>query len=72
MAASETADIAKNVLASEGGKAALNQALIIARTKSTLSIAAGITCVACVPVVGVVTSASMCVACGVLMAKTLG
>jgi hypothetical protein len=56
VAASETADIAKDVLASEGGKAALNQALMIARTKPALSIAAGITCVAC----------------GVLMAKTLG
>jgi len=37
-----------------------------------LSIAAGITCIACVPVAGVAASPGMCIACGILIAKTLG
>lgn len=68
----DAADAAKNVVGSEGGKEALNQALKIARSKPALSIAAGITCIACMPAVGIAASPSMCVACGILIAKTLG
>ena len=71
-AAVDAADAAKDVVGSEGGKEALNQALKVARSKPALSIAAGITCIACMPVAGVAASPSMCVACGILIAKTLG
>jgi hypothetical protein len=68
-----SADAAAQAVASaEGGKEALNVALKIARSKPALSVAAGITCIACVPVVGVAASPGLCVACGILIAKTLG
>jgi hypothetical protein len=68
----DSADAAAQAVTSEGGKEALNAALKIARSKPALSIAAGITCIACVPVTGVVASPGMCIACGILIAKTLG
>lgn len=68
----DAADAAKDVVGSKGGKEALNQALKVARSKPALSIAAGITCIACMPAAGVAVSPSMCVACGILIAKTLG
>ena len=68
----EAKDAAKDVLATEGGKEALNQALKVSRSKPALSIAAAVTCLACFPAAGVGASASMCIACGILLAKTLG
>jgi hypothetical protein len=68
----DAADAAKEVLGSEGGKEALNEALKVARSKPALSIAAGIACIACMPAAGVAASPSMCIACGILIAKTLG
>jgi hypothetical protein len=68
----DSVDAASQVIASEGGKEVLNTVLKIGRSKPALSIAAGITCIACVPVVGVVASPGMCIACGILIAKTLG
>jgi len=65
-------DVAAQAVTSEGGKEALNAALKLARSKPALSIAAGITCIACVPVAGVAASPGMCIACGILIAKTLG
>jgi hypothetical protein len=56
----------------EGGKEILSKTFEVARSKPALALAAGITCLACVPVAGVVTSPGMCVACGILIAKTLG
>lgn len=66
------ADVAAQAVNSEGGKEALNAALKLARSKPAMSIAAGITCIACVPVAGVAASPGMCIACGILIAKTLG
>jgi len=57
---------------SEGGKEALNAALKIARSKPSLSICAGLTCAACIPVAGSAASPALCIACGILIAKTLG
>jgi len=68
----QAVDPATQVLGHEGGKEALNTALKVARAKPTLSVAAAITCLACVPVAGVVTSPAMCIRCGILIAKTLG
>lgn len=66
------AETATQVRASEGGKEALNAALKIARGKPALSVATAITCIACVPVAGAVASPGLCVACGILIAKTFG
>jgi len=55
-----------------GGKEVLNAALKTARQKPALSVAAAITCLACAPAAGLAASPSMCVACGILLAKVLG
>jgi len=68
----DSADAAAQAVASEGGKEALSTAFKIARSKPALSVAAGITCIACVPVAGVAASPGLCIACGILIAKTLG
>ena len=68
----DSADAAAQAVASKGGKEALNMALKIAGSKPALSVAAGITCIACVPVAGVAASPGLCIACGILIAKTLG
>lgn len=73
--ASDAADVAKTAkkaIAAEGGKEALNSALKVARGKPALSIAAAITCAACLPVAGAGASTGLCIACGILIAKTLG
>ena len=72
VAASDPAQVAKDTLATEGGKEVLNEALKVARSKPALSVATTIVCVACVPVAGASASASMCVACGILLAKVIG
>lgn len=68
----DAAEAAKYVEGSEGAKEAVNQALKVARSKPALSIAAGITCLAYIPAAGVASSPSICVTCGILLAKTLG
>ena len=68
----DPAETAAQVVASEGGKEALNAALKIARSKPALSVAMGITCIACVPVAGAAASPGLCIACGILIAKTFG
>ena len=66
----EAVPVSKETL--EGGKEALNAALKTARSKPALSIAAGITCLACLPAGAIAASPSMCFACGILIAKVLG
>ena len=56
----------------EGGKEVINAVLSGARKKPALSVAAGIICLACAPVAAAPVSASMCVACGILLAKVFG
>ena len=68
----DAAETAKDVIGSEGGKEALNEALKVARSKPALSVAAGITCLGCFPVAGAATSPGLCIACGILIAKTIG
>jgi hypothetical protein len=65
-------DAAKDVVGSEGGKAILNQTLQITRSKPALSIAAGITCIACIPIAVAAASPEVCIACGILIAKVIG
>jgi hypothetical protein len=70
--ASDPVDAAANIVGSKGGKQALNEALLFARSKPALSVATGIVCLAC-PAVGVIpASPPLCIACGILIAKTFG
>jgi hypothetical protein len=70
----DAADAAKDVVGvgAEGGKAALNEAFKVARSKPALSVAAGIVCVGCMPAAGIAASPAMCIACGILVAKVIG
>ena len=52
----------------EAAKGALNVALKGLRSKPAMTIATGVTYVSCIPVTG----AAMCIACRILIAKTLG
>ena len=64
------------ILGSEGGrqatKGAIDAALKMAKSKPAMSAATTIVCLACVPAAGAVASPGMCIACGILIAKTLG
>lgn len=68
----DAAETAQEVISSEAGKEALNQALKVARSKPALSVAAGITCAACLPFAGAAASPGLCIACGILIAKVIG
>jgi hypothetical protein len=63
------AEAATQIVASQAGKKALNTALKIAGSRSSLTIATTISCAACV---GATYSPALCIACGILVAKTLG
>lgn len=49
-------------------KEVLNLGLQVARSKPAMTVATGIVCISCVPVAG----AGLCIACGILIAKTFG
>lgn len=65
-------DTSSQIIGSDAAKGAVNGAFKLVRSKPVLVLAAVISCSACVPTVGVAASASMCVACGILIAKTVG
>jgi hypothetical protein len=65
-------DSSSQALRLKGGKEVLHSALKMARSKPSLALAATITCLACPPVAGVASSQELFMACGVLIAKTLG
>lgn len=69
---SEAGKVANEVISSEGGKEIISTALKVARGKPALSVAGAITCLACVPVAGAASSPTICVACGILIAKVIG
>jgi len=70
------AEVAKQAIGNEGGlkatKSTLQVALTLARGKPALSVATGIVCLSCAPTAGITASPGMCVACGILIAKTFG
>ena len=72
----DNVETATNIAASEGSKEAtkkaLDSALKLARTKPAMSTATGIVCLACIPLGGAAVSPGLCVACGILIAKTFG
>lgn len=74
--AGDPAEAAGQVIGSEGGRAAakeaVNGALKLAKSKPAMTTATGIVCLACVPIAGAVASPGMCIACGILIAKTFG
>lgn len=72
----DPAEAAGQVLGSEGGrlaaKEAVNGALKFAKSKPAMTTATTIVCLACVPIAGAAASPGMCIACGILIAKTVG
>lgn len=72
----DPAEAANQVIGTEGGKKAakeaLDAALKMAKSKPAMSAATGIVCLACIPTAGVAASPGMCIACGILIAKTFG
>ena len=69
-------EAANQAVGSEGGreatKRALDGALKVAKSKPAMSTATGIVCLACIPVAGAAASPGLCIACGILIAKTFG
>ena len=70
--ASEPVELASEVMGNEGAKQALNTALKIAKSKPAMTTATGTVCLACIPVAGAAANLGMCIACGILIAKTFG
>ena len=70
------ADAASQVIGTEGGKKvtkeALDAALKMAKSKPAMTTATGIVCLACIPAAGAAASPGLCIACGILIAKTFG
>ena len=65
-------DTASQVTGTDAGKTALNEALKFSKTKPALSIATGIVCLACISTATAATSPALCIAGGILIAKTFG
>jgi hypothetical protein len=53
-------------------KGVVGEAMSFAKSKPGMSLATAITCLACVPAAGASASPGLCIACGILIAKTLG
>lgn len=74
--AGDNAEVVGQALGSEGGelagKEAINATLKMARSKPAMTAATSIVCLACFPVAGAAASPGLCVACGILIAKTFG
>lgn len=72
----DSAELASQAIGAEGSREAskqvLDSALKLARSKPAMSTATGIVCLACLPVAGAAVSPGLCIACGILIAKTLG
>jgi hypothetical protein len=72
----DPAEGAGQVICAEGGvkaaKEVLNAALRMAKSKPAMSTATGIVCLACIPAAGAAASPGLCIACGILVAKTIG
>lgn len=72
----DPAQAAGQVIGAEVGtkaaKEVLDTTLKMAKSKPAMSTATSIVCLACIPAVGVTASPALCVACGILIAKTFG
>lgn len=71
----DSAEAASQAIRAEGGrkvtKEILYAALKMAKSKPAMSTATGIVCIACIPA-GASASPGLCIACGILIAKTFG
>ena len=69
-------EAAGNVIGSEGSqeatKKALDSTLKLARSKPAMFTATSIVCLACIPASSAAVSPGLCIACGILIAKTFG
>lgn len=69
-------EAASQVLGSEGSKKVtkevIDAALKMAKSKPAMTTATVIVCFSCIPVAGTAASTSLCIACGILIAKTFG
>jgi hypothetical protein len=72
----DPAEAAGQVIGAEGGskaaKEALNTGLRMAKSKPAMTTATAVVCLACVPAAGAAASPGLCIACGILIAKTFG
>lgn len=72
----DPAQAASSVIGAEGGKIvtkkAIDAALIAAKGKPAMTMATTIVCLGCIPIASAAASPAMCIACGILLAKTLG
>ena len=72
----EPIQAAEQVLSTEGDRAVakkdLNSALKVARSKPAMAVATTIVCGAYIPIADACASPGICIACGILVAKTLG
>lgn len=73
---SEPLELVGESLGNEGGrqaaKEAMNSNLKMAKSKPNMTLATRIICVSCVPAAGASASPAVCIACKILIAKTLG
>jgi len=74
--AADSSKLADQVIGAEGGreatKEALNAGLKAVRSKPAMRLATTIVCVGCIPATGATASPGLCIACGILIAKTFG
>ena len=72
----DSTEAVSQTIGTEGGRQAtkeiINTALKIAKSKPAMSTATGIVCIACIPTAGAAVSPGLCIACGILFAKTFG
>ena len=76
VSAIEPVEAANQVIGSEGGRKAtktvIDNILIAGHSKPAMTAATVIVCIACIPLAGAAASPGLCIACGILVAKTLG
>nr|YP_010283338.1 hypothetical protein MKU01_pgp036 [Psammodictyon constrictum]ULD16457.1 hypothetical protein [Psammodictyon constrictum] len=72
----DPAEVASQAIGSEGGRKAAKEAIAAAmnaaKTRPAMGTATLIVCLACAPAAGAAASPGLCVACGILIAKTFG
>jgi len=76
VSAMDSSETASQVIGFESGQKATKEvfdaALKIAKSKPSMTAATSIVCLACIPVAGAAASPGLCIACGILVAKTFG
>lgn len=72
----DPAEAASQAIGAEGGRKAakevLNSAIELSKSKPAMTGATAVVCLACIPAAGAAASPGLCIACGILIAKTIG